>query len=246
MASDILSILKLDPATTSSSGGKVIVAKELNGCESTFIISSFFGEYYRSSTHTLLVLLHNPLSHYQNVSLRMNYNLQKLIDSGHLEVCDLAKESVDNLLTGNSQLKDMGAKVMDKLTEMKKKCGEVTVIVDGLSHLFDLEYSLSEVNEFCRSVIRSRGEGRSHVVLHCHVASEDHVTNTCANMLCHMADTVVVVENLSSGLSADVSGHLKVTYPGQKFVDDVIDIKSVQYLFRLFDKGVKVFAPGCV
>lgn len=247
MSSDIIACLQLDKQFEI---GRVIVTKELNGCDSSFITSCVLGHVIKNKSPTLLVLVHNSLLHYQNVGLRMYYNLKKSIDSGVTDVFDFAEE-IEDVLSKNvhNSLENVFAKLREKMIQMQDKYGKVNVIVDGISHLFDLQYTVKEVNQICTQIVHAVSSRHGFVLFHCYVASEDDATHVMSNLLSHKAHTILEVESLSSGWSADVSGHLKYTCTGRKFDEKYtfnMDLQPLQYLFKLFDKGVKLFAPGTV
>lgn len=246
MSSDIVSILQLDKELISH---RLIVAKEMNGCDSTFLISCVLGHCIKNKFAILVVSTHNSQLHFQNVGVKINYNLQKHIDSGLINFYN-AGEVVVNSFVENQviSLDDVFLDIKERMLAIREKHGTVNVIVDGISHFFNLQYSLKDVNKFCKDVISLGREDNSFMLFHTNVVDDD-VTNVLANLLSHKAQIVVTVESLSSGWSADVSGHLTVTYPGKKFEIEHMynmDIKSSRYLFKLFDRGVKLFAPGTV
>lgn len=247
MASDIVSCLKLDK----NSPGRIILVKEINGCDSAFIDCCVISNCIKNKTPVIFVSLHNSLSHFQNVGLKMNYNLQKHVDNGLIEFFNFGDEIVNNLLENiNVTIEDLNLRVKDKI--LAKQCSNepVNIIVDGVSHLFDLGYSLRDVNTFCKCLFDLiRHSNNSFLLYHCNQASEDDITHTMSNLLIHKAHTVVEVENLQSGWSADVSGHMTVKHLGNKFKNEhmfTLDLKPARYLFKLFDRGVKLLAPGTV
>ncbi|XP_049869274.1 elongator complex protein 6 [Pectinophora gossypiella] len=248
MSSDIISSLQLDK---DFGGSRVIVAQEINGCDSSFIVSCTLGHCIKNKKPVLIMSTHNSITHYQNVGLKMNYNIQRHIDNGLIQTYNLSGENVNMLMSNeNVSLKVVLNEIKKIVSSMKEKHGSVNIIIDGVSHLFDLQYTLKEVNEFCKHLIAIiRGCENSFLLCLCNVASEDDVTHVMANLLSHKAHTVLEIESLSSGWSADVSGHLSIRHPGQKFQDEhtfTMDLKPAHYLFKLFDRGVKLFAPGTV
>lgn len=248
MSSDIISSLQLDNKFEST---RVIVAKEINGCDSSFLINCVLGHCIKNKNAVLIISMHNSLPHYQNVGLKMNYNLQKYIDSELVHFYNVSAEIVNNLLADEDcSLDKVYKKVKNIITSMKEKFDTVNVILDGISHLFDLQYTLKEVNYFCQEIIKSvREYDNTFILCLCNVASEDDVTHVMSNLLSHKAHIVIDVENLSSGWSADVSGHLTIKYVGRKFEDEHVfnmDMKPSKFLFKLFDRGVKLFAPGTI
>ncbi|XP_023946739.2 uncharacterized protein LOC112052063 isoform X2 [Bicyclus anynana] len=246
MASDILTSLELDKEFQS---GKIIVVKEINGCDSAFITSCVLGHCIKNKNAVFVISIHNSFLHYHNVGLKMNYNLQKSIDMGLVNFYELGKELVDCILDFNNPTQDLLCKITEKINGMSEKHGSVNIIFDGISHLLDLQFDLREVNQICKEIIDCvRSFNNSFALFHC-IALEDNVTNVLANLLAHKADIVAEVESLSSGLSADVSGHLTFKYLYKKYQKEhlqTLDVKTFQYLYKLFDRGVKLLAPGTV
>lgn len=247
MASDIVSCLQLDK----DAPGRIIFIKEINGCDSAFIDSCVLSNCIKNKTPVVYVSMHHLLSHFQYVGLKMNYNLLKHVDSGLIEFYNLGEEIVNNLLTNvNVSINELYLSVKERILAKQSDNEPVNVIIDGVSHLFDLGYSLRDVNNFCKQIFDLLKHCNNSILLfHCNQASEDDVTRTMSNLLIHKAHTVVEVENLQSGLSTDVSGHLTVNHLGQKFQNEhmlSLDLKPTRYLFKLFDRGVKLLAPGTV
>lgn len=247
MSSDLLSSLRLD----SNTPNKIFTVKEINNCDSSFIVSSFLSHWIKNKNAVLIVSTHNSLRHYQLVGLKMNYNLQRCIDAGIVIFYNLGDDAVSSLMRNEQNvLKNHFTKIKEKIQKLQETYSDVNIVFDGISHLFDLNFSLSDVNNFCNNVIKlSRCLENSCVLFHCNMSNEDDVTYLMANLLSHKANTTLEVENLPSGLSADVSGHLVIKYPGMKFQDDhmfALEYRSAKFLFKLFDRGVKLFAPGTV
>lgn len=248
MSSDIVSILQLDKELTSR---RLIIAKEINGCDSTFLVSCVLGHCIKNNLATLVVSTHNSQLHFHNVGVKINYNLQKHIDSGLINFYNAGDVIVNSLVENQEiSLGNVFLDIKERILAIREKYGTVNVIIDGISHFFNLQYSLKDLNKFCEDVISlyTDDNTNSFMLFHTNVVDDD-VTNVLANLLSHKAHIVVTVESLSSGWSADVSGHLTVTYPGKKFESEHMynmDIKPSRYLFKLFDRGVKLFAPGTV
>lgn len=247
MSSDLITNLRLDSKSTC----KIVTIKEVNNCDSSFIISCLLSHWIKNKHAVLIVSTHNSLLHYQLVGLKMNYNLQKSLDAGSVVFYNLGDEIVTSLLTNeNYSLEQQLSTIKEKILNLQKTFDVVDIVFDGISHLFDLAFTLKNINKFCKDLINvSRNVGCSSVLFHCNVVSVDDVTSTLASLLTHKASTVLEVEHLQSGLSSDVSGHLTIKHPERKFEEDhmfMLKNRSSKYLFKLFDRGVKLFAPGTV
>ncbi|KAJ0177208.1 hypothetical protein K1T71_007217 [Dendrolimus kikuchii] len=246
MSSDVVTCLQLDKDSSSN----VLVVKELNGCDSSFVLSHVLNHCIKNKQAVFVISTHNSVHHYQNVGLKMNYNLDRYIHSDLIEFYNLGEILVQNLiLNENTSVQDIFLKLKDRLLVMQQKQEKVNVILDGVSHFFDFHYSLKDVNKFCKKLSDIvTCHNNSFIMYHCNDIADD-VTHVFSNLLSHTAHTILEVESLPSGWSTDVSGHLVVKYPGQVFDINhlyLLDCKPSRYLFKLFDRGVKLFAPGTV
>lgn len=247
MSSDIIPILHLDKDIFR---GQVVLIKEINGCDSSFIISCVLDHQIKIKSATVLITFHHSLNHYQNVGLKMNYNIKKCIDSQFIKYSNVGQHIVNSLLQQNKlSLDDIFYKIKNDIIILLEKHDSVCILFEGISHLLDLKYDIREVNIFLRNIIKFVRSNNAYIVFQCNVANEEDVTHVMANLLSHMAHTVVEVGNLSTGLSTDISGHLIVRYPYEKFKTEnvsILDFKPSCYHFRLYDRGVKLFAPGVI
>ncbi|XP_030020499.2 uncharacterized protein LOC115440372 [Manduca sexta] len=247
MSSDIIACLQLDKELSN----RVIVAKEINGCDSSFIVSCVLNHCVKNKHPVFILSTHHSLQHYQNISLKMNYNLQRHMDSGIIGFFNIGEDAVEKLFRNeNNSLQELIFTIKENICKLQCETNNsVNIILDGVSHLFDLGYDLREVNQFLRNIIVLTYETNAFILCLCNSAEDDDATQTISNLLSHKADTVLEVENLPSGLSADVSGHLTIKHPGQKWQNDhmnTLNFKPSKYLFKLFDRGVKLLAPGTV
>lgn len=246
MSTDVIACLQLDKDLSSN----VHIVIEINGCDSSFVLSHVLNYCIKNKQALFVISTHNSIHHYQNVGLKMNYNLDRHIQTGLVEFYNLGDILVQHLILGeNHSTQDIFLKVKDKILKMQQKHEKVNVVLDGVSHFFDLNYGLKDVNIFCKNlgnIVTSHNN--SFIIFHCNDIVDD-VTHVLSNLLSHRAHTILEVESLPSGWSADVSGHLNVKYPGQVFDTNhlyILDCKPSRYLFKLFDRGVKLFAPGTV
>ena len=248
MSSDIIANFGLDKNDDNT---KIVVIKEVNGCDSSFISSCVLGHCIKNKSPLLMISLHNSLLHYHNVGLKMNYNLQKCIDSGLIDFYAAGEELINSILEDKNILSwNLWLKIKVKIDKLNEQHGSVNIIFEGLTHLFDMQFTLKEVNIICKNIIDVMRDKKNTILLfHCNVASDEDVTNVLANILTYKAQILTEVENLPSGLSTDVSGRLTFKYVGLKYQKEyfhTLHHKQSQYLFRLFDRGVKLLAPGTV
>ncbi|XP_059047084.1 elongator complex protein 6 [Achroia grisella] len=246
MSSDIIAALHLERETL----GSVIVAKEINNCDSSFIISCVLGHCIKNRNAVILISTHDSMAHYQYVGSKMNYNLEGHMELGLISFFDLGEECINILLKkDNNSIQYLISKLNERILKITEKYDKVNIILDGVSHLFDMDFNLKSVNHMCNELVNLSRKYSSFILFHCNVASDDDVTNVMANLLSHKAHILLEVESLKSGWSADATGHLTIKYIGQKFNIKhmyTMELKASHYLFKLFDRGVKLFAPGTV
>lgn len=245
MSSDIITILHLDKDLN----GQVVLVKERNGGDSSFIVSSLLGHQVKNKIPTLFITCHNNFMHYQNVGLKMNYNLKRSIQSNLIDYYNLGEEIVNNILNNKKvDLDDIFNVIQEKVSKLKQEYNFVHIVFDGVSHLCDLHYGLKDIVIFVRNISKLVCNcNNSFLFLQINIASDDDVTFLLGNFMSHISYTCVDVLNLQTGLSADVSGHLVIKHPGEKFdIELMSDMgpKALLYHYKLFDKGVKLFAPG--
>ncbi|CAK1547183.1 unnamed protein product [Leptosia nina] len=246
--SDVITSLHLDKGVVTH---KLIAVKELNGCDSSFIISCLLGHCIRNKNALLVVCLHNSQEHYHNVGLKMNYNLNKNVESGLIHFYNAGEELTRAILDSNSISANIFCtKLKEQIDKIKKNYNSVNIIIEGVSHLFDLEFSLREVNYICKEIINLvRDYDNSFLLMQCNAACDNDETHVMANLLAYKVHVLVEVDHLASGWSTDVSGHITFKYPSRKFEKEhkhKIELKPSHHLFKLFDRGVKLLAPGAV
>lgn len=246
MSADIISCLQLDKELSS----RIFVVREINGCDSSFILIHEMSYCIKNKQSLLIISTHNSMNHFQNIGLKMNINLERHIHSGLIEFYNLGEDILSNIFNNEEySLQEIFIRVKNRIKALQEKHEKVNVVVDGISHLFDVQYNLKDINEFTKKLIEIvTCHNNSFIVYHCFDLIED-VTHSLSNLLSHKAHTILEVQSLPSGWSTDISGHLTVKYPGQTFDNDhlfSLDCKSSRYLFKLFDRGVKLFAPGTV
>ncbi|XP_050667220.1 uncharacterized protein LOC126966945 [Leptidea sinapis] len=243
--SDIISILKLDQRHISN----VIVAKELNHCDSSFITSCVLGHCIKTGSSVFVICLHSTTPHYESVGMKMSYNLQKSINSGlikffNLDMMDVGLGLQTNCLVSPEKFITQAKRYLEA---MKNKHLHVNIIFEGVSHLFDIGYSLKEIHFICKELVDITRKDKSFLLLNCNVANEGDETHVLANLLAHKSDVAVDINQLSSGWSIDVTGNINVVYPSRKFNSDYVynlDPKPSHHLFKMFDRGVKLLVPG--
>lgn len=257
--------------------GKLTLIEEQHGSDANFLVNTFISSSLQKSQGICLILFHNNFGHYHNIGMKLGYNLNVLRERGQVSVLepmklirrnihDLGHDSVDaaNVEFDETDSDDIsGLSVMErgptivrklieplkrKISDLLKNQDSVMVIIDDLSHLFDLQMNIRDVWFFVR-YIRSFVEFEQSlsmcILTHTYKADPDSCQpDLIAVGLKHIAQLIIVVEPLSTGLAKDVSGKMNVRWKMDSIRTKYNWPEKLSYLFKLLDRQVKVFPPG--
>lgn len=263
----VTSTLGLDKADMR---GKMIAIEEQHGSDGTFLISSIISHAIKGHQSVCLVLYHNTFSHYHNIGMRFGYNMMALKEKGQITVvepmndimtniesmCENTLTLSDSILTTSSHESKMFivyklfSAIRDKYYQARKYSDSVIIIIDDLSHLFDLGLSLSLVQQFLRYLISILElDPKTQLCILTHVYQEYSTScaaNILSNSLKHMAHLVVDIEPLQTGHSSDASGRLTINWRLDSIRRQFHWPEKAMYLYKLMDRYVKIYAPGMI
>lgn len=244
MAAEVISAIGLD---VSSDQGGIIGIREEYGSDAHFVLSCLLSKYIQSEYNICFVTLHHSFNHYHNVGMKLGYNLSTFKEKGIIKTV----EPMKLLLNGECSFQSyeilkqtLVNEIENNVEDMLKADKRVLIIIDDLSHLFDLDFSLQEVLLLIKRVKRLIHRSPLHyAILNVHVASENDVV--VANLVQHSSDIHVVISPLKTGFSSNVSGKMEISQINSQHKDNLWNKLRI-YHYKLFDRFVKVFAPGLV
>lgn len=238
--------------------GKTIFIKENHPVDANFVLQAVLSHCSKEENNikTCILLFHNSIGHFHNVGMKLGYNLKKLCES-RFKVIEPLKEMSENLSKINTESDDFIKNLIDVIkTNCLKRTDEKKVplqkfylIIDDLSHLFDLGMSFENVWNFIRC-LRSfvNLEPRFSLCISSHayknVNDETCQSNLIATGLEYFADLVVNVQPLETGYSRSVTGKMIISWKSHterlkfKWPEEIV------FLYKLFERQVKLFAPG--
>lgn len=247
----------------------MIFIEEYHNANANFLLHAITS-HCRDKNHVVcFVLFHNTFSHFQNVGMKLGYNLMKLRGSSVrvIEPLDIIFRNIQNENNHYNNEKSLEFNIKSKNTDLvkqivqliKNECisikketdsQKVFVIIDDVSHLFDIGLNIPDVWLFIR-YIRSfvNLEPLLTICIASHVyksVNELCEPNVIACGLRHLAELVISVQPLDTGYSENVSGKMVICWKSQ---GDRLKIKypeEILYLFKLCDRQVKLFTPGSV
>jgi len=252
--------------------GHLIFIEEQHAADANFILHAMTSHCIDNSITTCFVLFHNTFGHFHNVGMKFGYNLKKLYGSSvrAIEPLKLISENIhrENSITNN--VSDLGKPLeldiksgkvafVESLVEIIKENSvkikkeapsqKVFIIIDDLSHLFDLGLKAQDVWLFVRYL-------RSFVSLEpcftlciashtCKVNQASYPANVIATGLRYFADLFIRVQPLETGYSRTVSGKMVINWKGLREKLEFKWPEETVYLYKLYDRQVKLFVPGC-
>lgn len=138
--------------------------------------------------------------------------------------------------------------VRNSCREALKSQESVVVIIDDLSHLFDIGLSLRDVwyyTRYLRSLMEYEPTLSVYIMTHTYRAHTDSCQpDMIAVGLKHMAHLIVTVEPLVTGHANDINGKLSVNWKIDNIRRENNWAEKSTYLYKLSDRQVKIFVPG--
>ncbi|XP_075231612.1 elongator complex protein 6 isoform X1 [Lycorma delicatula] len=259
MASSLCASLGFDEYDINN---KFVVISEENGCDSSFMIASLLWKGLCSKSlhdgiqnNVCLLSLHNSLEHYENISIKLGFNISSYIKNGNLIMLEgfkIVNEYLNNSNTYNKGfmgfLKDLFFIIKENVNLLKKNNNNnnICIIIDDISSLLFLGLPLKSVLlfvKYCRSLLSDNGVS---LIIGTYFNEKDQEQCVLFKNLYLVADYCISISGLKTGFSSDVSGCININ---RKFINNSTSCKeSINdlYHFKLNDRQVKIFSPGSI
>ncbi|KAJ8683605.1 hypothetical protein QAD02_019397 [Eretmocerus hayati] len=246
--------------------GKLLLIREHHKTNANFILNSIISHCKDENSMTCLLLFHNTFGHFHNIGMKLGYNLRKESTS-RVKVVEALKiiskniHQISGVQCDDPPRFDIGNNnndLVQKLAQVVKTeffnaskeydSQKIYIIIDDLSHLFDMGLETEDVWLFIRH-LRSLVEQEPSLVMciatHVYEATEELCqSNVLAMSLQYFAELVVDVLPLGSGYSKDISGKMIVSWKSPIERLKFRWPEKSTHLFKLYDQKVKLFAPG--
>ncbi|XP_074106254.1 elongator complex protein 6 [Cotesia typhae] len=132
--------------------------------------------------------------------------------------------------------------------ETKKIRESVTIIIDEITHLFDLNLSLKEVwlyTKYLRSLMESEPTLALCVMGHSYQTDADNCyPNIIVQVIRRMSHLFVITEPLKTGYANDISGNMHVQWRVAAIRKQHHWSERTTYQYKLLDRQIKLFTPG--
>ncbi|XP_015595490.1 elongator complex protein 6 [Cephus cinctus] len=176
------------------------------------------------------------------------------VDAANVDLSSPQQKSIDD--TGFPDIMKLDKTLVRQLyTPLKNKCYEmlqsrdsIVIIIDDLSHMFDMRLSLRDVWYYVRylwSLMQFEPTISVCIMTHTYKADPDSCQpDMIAIGIKHMADLIVTVKSLSTGHASDISGKMNVRWKISSIRRKYHWAEKTTYLYKLMDRQIKLFAPG--
>ncbi|GFP89740.1 elongator complex protein 6 [Phtheirospermum japonicum] len=237
----------------SSGGGRMILVEDCVETSGAFVVHQLLKRALSPHSSDVVVFLSfaHPFSHYDRILRKMGCNLSVQRDSKRLLFFDMLmaeRLDSDRRKTSEDKLISLYGEVQKAVELCLSDEGRrhVTLIIDDVSLMeIDANGSSNVVLDFlhyCDSLTAQFG---------CSLIALNHddvySTTDGLNLLLqleYLADVVMKVEPLATGLATDVHGQLTVTNKELGDGPSKLRNKVHNFQFRIKDSGVEYFYPG--
>jgi len=196
----------------------------------------FIGYGIKTNKKVVIFGLDHSLGHYHLVGMKLGINIMKAKESGSLHHIDGSTMILNSALLQEKALRPELGLQQIYTDIVEHLCTGSILIIDNLSILTCLGFSDRQLNLFLKKLLAKVVDLGGHLV--CTVIPSI-TSSEFKNYLARWADIGINVEDLRTGKSRDVSGHLSVC-----FRLCTGDQHRSEFQFRVEDKSVKIFPPG--
>ncbi|KAM7499209.1 hypothetical protein LguiA_023623 [Lonicera macranthoides] len=246
----------VDEAMAMESGGVVLIEDcvETNGA---FILHHLIKRHLSPPQSSLLIFVAfaQPFSHYDRILRKMGCNLVVQRDNKRLLFLDMLMLECpdgDGSKTCEVGLRALFGKIQKavEVGALAESKGNITIMIDDISLMEVAAHGSSnhvlDFLQYCHTLTTQFG--CSLVALNHKDVYLSRNEATLILQLEHLADVVIKVEPLATGLATDVHGQVTVINKGRRIEDDERFGRSMNKLknfhFRVKDNIVDYFYPG--
>nr|XP_045597767.1 elongator complex protein 6-like isoform X1 [Procambarus clarkii] len=243
--------------------GGVILISETASTSANGLVTHFLSYGVTNGHPVCFVTLQHTWGHYCNIGNKLGLNFRQQIDQGNIkvveglklmaEVLDGSKSDIGHhpfdfiLNTTENPLKNL-YKLIKKSIEPWKENGQYfLIIIENITSLLNLGIQAGDINifsQYCKALVGGSNNTKSGslIIVTTHDERDEGaclVTKTIA----HSAIIYMSLQGLSTGISRDVHGDLKITSFNRHSPFQCLP--SIHHFqFKMEDKNMKLFAPG--
>lgn len=219
--------------TLNLQNSRFIVITEDGTVNSTFIISSLLS----MGQPTILIPFQNSYRHFYHIGLKLGYNLDKMQTIHPIEPLKQILEPDSYLLSPKEIIPTLYKQIRDKVTQFDPNM-KLWLIIEDVTKLMDLKQSVKQLVEF-KQMLRMLGQefDKLSIVVTVKVGTDED--SIVGNAYGYIADKMIKLSSLKTGVSDLVSGVLDIQMEGNRLIDKT-------YHYKLLDRNIRLFAPGTI
>ncbi|XP_076243189.1 elongator complex protein 6 [Calliopsis andreniformis] len=260
----VSNILGIDKVNMS---GKLILIEEKHESNANFVLNSIILNALKKQSGICFVLFHNTLNHYHNMGMKFGYNLTLLKEQGKIKIIEPMKIIASNIesineptpnlnisltkLMSNSNINivhNLFTIIKDEYHKLKESNESVTIIIEDLSHLYDLGFNLESpvyYIRYLRSLLQLDNILQICIVMHTYKSeSQDCIPNVFSHYLKHISHLYVAIDPLESGYSSDVCGKITINWKTDHIRKEYNLSETTRYIYTISNRQVKIHTLG--
>lgn len=215
-----------------------VLIRESTDTDGSFLISSILGQQLKASPQTkiLLVGVHHSFNHYQNVGMRVGYNLNQVRDRGRLKVVDVLNLIHEDALPVEDE--QFVAAIFERILKELKDVPEAEdccILIDDISVLRTMSEDDHLVLRFVENLKRLQKTRSGHLSVVIKLNAYDIYPVVSSNLATRSEHTITI-DKLKSGRFKDVDG--RITVKKSNSTEEKV------VLYKVNDRNIKTFAKG--
>jgi len=230
---------------------EMIVLSDTN-IDGNFLLHHFISNALNNEEKVCLIGFSQTFSHYLNAGHKIGVNLQKYVDSKHFVFLDGLQWIYDSFMDekdedssdilSNAEDPHFSLKMLFDLIVQNTSDyeGPSIVLIDDFCSLVSIGISVQTISNFLHYCKTLTFKNDMSFVFLAHADDDDPDNVILHAWLKRYMTLEVNVSALKTGYSRDLSGEMNITRKSQFEYSKM----SKKLHFKLFDKGVKFFAPG--
>lgn len=235
MATSVLSACNLTESIN------YVFIKENSDVDGSFLISSLIGQRLKQpNSAVVLIATHQTYNHYSSCGMKFGYNLCANLSKNNLHIIEPMKMILSNNAFNLSIIFQNIKNIVDDFIMNGKSY--VTIFLDNLQYFTIFGATESEMIKFAHQLSFLNKQYGVLIVLKTNLS--DLYAYVATNVE-DIADVVIDVEKLKSGMFKEVDGKLIIKKNGQPCKKSILsNFLEKIVLYKSNDRNIRVFAPG--
>ncbi|KAG7174632.1 elongator complex protein 6-like [Homarus americanus] len=243
--------------------GGLILISETATTSASGLLTHFLASGVTNSHPVCFLTMQHTWGHYCNIGSKLGFNLKQHSDQSTIKVIEglkLLNEVLDGgiediedhpfafiLKTCEDPLRNLYKLIKQTVQPWRDDCKYFLIIIENITSLLNLGIQTKDIaifSHYCKNLIHIGPNNASDsLIVVTRDDEKDEDASSLTKIISHSAVMHMSLRGLSSGLSREVHGDLKITVFNGLGPHQCLPV--VHYFqFKLEDKNMKLFAPG--